>query len=176
MQRNFNCASNFDVFKEFLGLYNVPSIDAVILTATIENALETLGLPMDKVGGQCYDGAASTTGKNSGETKRISELEPRALLTHCYGHSLNLAAGDALKNSATVKDALETTREITKLVTFSPRREAIFRSTQAEHFDDSAVITGIRLLCPTRWTVRAEALGSIIDNTILCSLTPGKKL
>ena len=45
--------------------------------------------------------------------KRICDLEPRAV---CYGHALNLAAGDTLKQSKLMKEALETTREITKLI------------------------------------------------------------
>ena len=54
--------------------------------------------------------------------KRICDHEPRAVCTHCYGHALNLAAGDTLKQSKLMKEALETTREITKLIEYSPRR------------------------------------------------------
>ena len=56
--------------------------------------------------------------------KSIMDEEPRAVYTHCYGHSLNLAASDAIRNSKLMKDALDTTHEITKLIKFSPRREA----------------------------------------------------
>ena len=28
---------------------------------------------------------------------RIKEIEPRALLTHCYGHALQLAVSDTIK-------------------------------------------------------------------------------
>ena len=54
-----------------------------------------------------------------GVAKRIADLEPR----HCYGHALNLAAGDTLKQCKLMKDSLETTREITKLIKYSPRRD-----------------------------------------------------
>ena len=49
------------------------------------------------------------------------EEDCRAVYTHCYGHSLNLAASDAIKSSKMMKDALETTHEITKLIKFSPK-------------------------------------------------------
>ena len=51
-----------------------------------------------------------------GAAKRISDLEPRAVYTHCYGHALYLAAADTLKQSKLMKDTLDTTREITKLI------------------------------------------------------------
>ena len=71
---------------------------------------------------------------------------------HCYGHSLNLAASDATRNSKLMKDALDTTHEITKLFKFSSRREAIFRANRQENdmLTDSSASVGIRVLCPTR--------------------------
>ena len=54
------------------------------------------------------------SGRRNGVAKQISELEPRAIFTHCYGHALNLAASDTIKQSKVMKDALDTTHEITK--------------------------------------------------------------
>lgn len=82
---------------------------------------------------------------------------------HCYGHALNLACNDdAIRGCRTIQNALENTREITKLIKLSPRRDTIFKKIKnaLEHSDSP----GIRILCPTRWTVRAEALYSIIEN------------
>ena len=67
------------------------------------------------------------SGSRSGVAKRISELEPRAILTHCYGHAHNSATCDTLKKSKVMKNALELTHEITKLIKCSPRREGIFQ-------------------------------------------------
>ena len=108
-----------------------------------------------------YDGASSMASSRSGVAKRVSELEPRALFTHCYGHALNLAACDTIKSMKVMKDALETTHEATKLIKYSPRREGIFQQIKSLSASSSPVI---RVLCPTRWTVRAEALSSIINN------------
>ena len=60
-----------------------------------------------------------------------------------------------------MKFALEATHEITKLVKYSPRREYLFSQIKDELAPDCP---GIRVLCPTRWTVRAESMKSIIDN------------
>ena len=60
-----------------------------------------------------------------------------------------------------MEDTLDTTYEITKLIKKSPKREAIFKKI-AE--DIKAGSPGICILCPTRWTVRAEAFTSISEN------------
>ncbi len=96
----------------------------------IKDILVRLNININKVRGQCYDGASAMRGHKSGVSTIISQIEPRALYTHCYGHSLNLAASDSLNKSKIMKEALETTHEIiTKLIKFSPRRDNIFRKT-----------------------------------------------
>ena len=90
------------------------------------------------------------------------------MYTHCYGHSLNLTTGDALKESKIMKEALGTTHEITKLIKFSPRRDNVFRKIKE---DMAPASPGVRILCPTRWTVRAHSLASVIDNYDVLLLT-----
>lgn len=121
-----------------------------------------MNLSINKLRGQCYDGASAMKGAKSGVAKQINDLETRAVYTHCYGHSLNLAASDTLKESKLMKEALETTHEITKLIKFSPRRDGIFQKLKEEI--PSSSTPGVRILCPTRWTVRADSLSSIISN------------
>ena len=162
-------ADNLEVHEEFLGLYHVPSIDAHTLTTVAKDTLVRMNLPLSKLHGQCYDGASTMRGARSGVATRIYEEEPRAVYTHCYGHSINLAASDAVKESKLMRDALDTTYEITKLIKYSPRREAIFCNLKQE--SDTSTVNpspGIRVLCPTRWTVRANSLASIVRE-------PGRK-
>lgn len=151
---------SFHVFEEFIGLYSIPSLEAKTIVAVIKDVLTRLNLDVRKVRGQCYDGASVMRGPRSGVATLISSIEPRAVYTHCYGHSLNLAASDALKESKLMNDALETVHEITKLIKFSPRRDGIFHRLK----EDASFAPGIRVLCPTRWTVRADAIASVISN------------
>ena len=72
------------------------------------------------------DGASNMSGIRNGVAAQLCKEEARAVYTHCYGHSLNLAAADAVKRSALMKSALDTTYEITKLVKYSPRIEELF--------------------------------------------------
>ena len=85
---------DLEVYEEFIGLYQVASIGADSLTAVIKDTMIWLNLSMSKVHGQCYDGCSTMSGARTGVAKRIMDEEPRAVFTHCYGHSLNLAASD----------------------------------------------------------------------------------
>ena len=151
----------FDVHEQFLGMCGVPSVDAQTLTTAIKDVFERFNFSFNKLRGQCYVGASAMSGAKSGVARRILEIEPRALFTHCYGHSLNLAACDTMKQIKLLKDALGVSFEITKLLKYSPRREGIFLRLK-ENLPASTA-TGNRVLCPTRWTVRADSLASILE-------------
>ena len=110
-----------------VGLHEVPSSDAHTLTTIAKNAMEGLGLPLVKLRLQCYDGVSCMKGEESSVAQRIREEEPRAVYMYCYGHSINLAASDAVKWSKPIKNALEMTHEVCKLIKCSPKRENIFR-------------------------------------------------
>jgi len=86
-----------------------------MLTKVAKDVLCRFNLPIFKLRGQCYDGASAMRGVNSGVAKQICDEEPRALYTHCYGHSINLAVNDVIKLSKQLKMALEVAHEITKL-------------------------------------------------------------
>ena len=84
--------------------------------------------------------------------------------SHCYGHALNLAASDTVKKNKILRDTLDTAFEISKLLKFSPRRDALFSKLKDEIAPGTP---GFRTLCPTRWTVRATSLESILENYLV---------
>ena len=51
-----------------------------------------------------------------GVASQLAAKEKRAVLTHCYGHALNLAVGDSMKQYKVCKN---TACEISKLVRYS---------------------------------------------------------
>ena len=118
--------------KDFIRLYKVDSIDSDTLIKTIEDCLFRMNLSLNNGRGQCYDGASNMSGAENGVAKRISEKEPRAVYIHCYGHALNLAVGDTVKQSKIMRDALDTTYGMSKLVAFSPKRDSLFEKLKQE--------------------------------------------
>ena len=122
--------------------------------------------------GQCYDDASNMSGSRNGVATQIMTEEKLAVYTHCYGHALNLAVGEAIKQSKVCRDSMETAFEFSKLINFSPKRNAAFDRIKAEHpEDDCHNGVGIRSFCPTRWTVRGVSITSILDKyTVLKQL------
>ena len=165
----FRCVDDvLQVYEEFVGLYQLDKTNAETIVTVLIDVLLALSLDIHRLRGQCYDGASTMSGAKSGVAKRILEEEPRAFYTHCYGHTLNLATGDTVRRIPMLKNAMDTTHEITKLIKFSPKRDAAFQKLKAELQPGSP---GVGVLCPTCWTVRADALKSILDNyTVLQEL------
>uniref|UniRef100_H3B5T8 TTF-type domain-containing protein n=1 Tax=Latimeria chalumnae TaxID=7897 RepID=H3B5T8_LATCH len=93
-------------------------------------------------------------GKKKGVAQQISEAEPKALFVHCYGHSLNLACCDAVNKCKEIKTALEITHEI---------KNNFFKKKKKKK-NLAPNVLGIRVLCPTRWTVKGKSLKSVLDN------------
>ena len=64
-----------------------------------------------------------------------------------------------VKEDRLLRNAMDTTSELSKLIKKSPKREGILQMI----WDDiSLECPGFRVLCPTRWT--ANTLKSILDN------------
>ena len=113
--------------------------------------------------GQCYDGAKFMCGIKNGVSDKILSENPKAFFTHCFGHALNLAVGDMVRNVRFSKDSMDTTYEISNLIKKSPQRDAMLPKVQK---GISLEYPGFRVLCPTRLTVRAKSTKSILDNWV----------
>ena len=141
--------------ENFISLYQIESTDANSIVAMIRDVILRLNLTFTKLRGQCYDSAALMSGTRNGVSTQILKEEPRAVYTHCCGHSLNLACNDTIKQCKVMKDALEITQKIAKLVKRSPQRDLLLHRLKDLLADNTP---GVRVLFPTRWTVRGQTL------------------
>ena len=114
--------------------------------------------------GQCYDGAAVMAGGRSGVATRILAICDRALFIHCCSHSLNLAVQDSCRHVNMVRDLLELTKNIVNFIHSSPKRCRLFDRLKSELPAIGYDRVGLRPLCPTRFTMRANSLASIKSN------------
>ena len=77
------------------------------------------------------------SGAKKSVATNIKSDEPRAVFTHFYGHCINLAASGSMKTSRIMKDALETTYEITRLIKYSPKPDAKLKQIMKSSVDNS---------------------------------------
>lgn len=101
-------SSDFRISEEFLGLYCLSTTDAQSIVDVMKDAFLRFQIPWAKLRGQCYDGCNTMAGAKAGVAVKIEELEPRAVFTHCFGHTFNLGVSDTIKHSAAMKDCLDT--------------------------------------------------------------------
>ena len=87
----------FDVHEDFVGLRELKTTDSQSIFHELTKSIDDLHLDIHRMRGQCYDGASTMSGIKSGVAKLLTDMEPSAIYTHCYGHVLNLAAGDTIK-------------------------------------------------------------------------------
>ena len=100
-------------------------------------------------------------GRISGVSTQLLQEEPRAIYTHCYGHSLNLACQDTIRSIKVLKDALDTTFELSKLLKYSSKCNVEYKKIKQQIAPSDP---GFRILCPTRWTARDDSLASVLSN------------
>lgn len=97
---------------------------------------------------------------------------PKAVYIHCFAHALNLAVQGMNKGSPLVKDTLDTTYEVTKLIKKSPKRDAWLRTIAASNLyldtdgdgegDGGSGLptkrTQIHMFCSTRYILHNSTL------------------
>ncbi|KAL5509716.1 hypothetical protein EMCRGX_G005134 [Ephydatia muelleri] len=156
-------------FEDFVGFHKVDKVNADTLAAVIKDVVLRMNLDLHNCRGQCYDGAANMARSRTGTATQLRHVEERAICTHCYGHALNLAVADVVKQSKVIRDVLDTVGEINKLLKYSPRRDSLFEQLKSSV---SPGTVGFRTRCPTQWTQGTQRL---ILRIVPVSLVTGVK-
>ena len=168
----FRWVEGLDVCEDFFGFYQIPNIKSDTIFMAIKDCLVRMRLSLKDLRGQAYDGASNMLGKKSGVAVRIAAEQPKALATHCLGHSLNLGIKRTMTSSKMMRDVMGTVTEIISLVKYSPKRENMLGDIKnlilfESQFTDNpidAVAPNLNTLCLTRWTVRGTSYLKIIEN------------
>ena len=74
---------------------------------------------------------------------------------------MNLCLQDAGRQFPFIRNALDTVREIAKLIKFSPKWSHLFSEKLAQ---PESTRVSIKPLCPTRWTARTGAIEAILKD------------
>ncbi|KAJ8887660.1 hypothetical protein PR048_013878 [Dryococelus australis] len=151
---------DFDVFDDFIGFYERPSTTGDTLAAIIVDVLLRLDLPIEDSRGQCYDGAKNMGGHMKGAQAVFSSTENRAIYTHCFSHSLNLAIIHVSSIVTEFSNVLENVHTFVKFFNESART-ALVLNYKADDDPALAKHTILKPLCPTRWTVRSKSLNVV---------------
>ena len=122
---------------EFIGLKEMPCTNADSIVNELKDVLLRMNVRLNKCCGQCYDGCSTMTGNKNEVALQIKQEELRALYTHCYTHSLNIAVGDTMRNCYLLQRTIDNTFELTKLVKKSPKRDSKLKKIQTSLANES---------------------------------------
>ena len=82
---------------------------------------------------------------------------------HCFAHCLNLCLQEAGRKLVLLRDAIDTVQEIAKLIIFSPKRSNLLNEKLVQREAGHTEVS-IRLLCPTRWAARSDAINAALKD------------
>ena len=72
--------NDLNVHEDFIGLYALPDITVTTIVSAIQDTLARLNLALNKVRGQCYDGASTMRGLLSGAAKQTQDANPEPFI------------------------------------------------------------------------------------------------
>lgn len=149
-----NNPSQIVIHESFLGFVPVKSQTGSALSATILDILIENELPLEKLRGQGYDGAANMSGIYNGVQAEILKVSPNAFYVHCAAHNLNLVLNDSVKNVEEIRNFYDLVEIVYVFFGESIKRWALLQSVT------NAKIT-LKKLTPTRWSSRHDALEAL---------------
>lgn len=146
----------FKIREDFLTFVPVYDVTGAGLANTILETLSTLGLDLNKMRGQGYDGAATMSGQFRGVQASIREKLPLALYTHCSSHTLNLCLSDASRIPS-IRNCMGVIKEVCGFFHMSAKRTEILKSMISECCPEQKKKKLISL-CETRWVERHDSV------------------
>ncbi|KAL4108237.1 hypothetical protein QTP88_018472 [Uroleucon formosanum] len=155
--------SNWIIREDFVGFVEMNSTTGLAIKNSILDKLKDIGLSINNLRGQGYDGGANMSGKNNGAQDLIQNDQPLAFYTHCFSHSLNLCLSKAC-NVPSIKNMLGIVSCIATFFSVSAKRadqlKSVIEAFEVSTTNNSELGKKMKLkkLCETRWVERHDAL------------------
>lgn len=105
--------------EDFLQFIHVENVTAEALAETIMKGLTDLGLDLNLLVGQGYDGAAVMNGHLKGVRTLITEKYPKAQFVHCSAHALNLVLAHSA-DLPEIRNCIGTIKSVINFFHFPP--------------------------------------------------------
>ena len=112
-----------------------------------------IGVEIAECGGQCYDGAANMQSQKKGAASYVLKESPKAMVTHCCRHKLNLSLASSCKHPK-VDNILKIYKAITIFFNSSPKRESLLEYIVRSRCIGAEKLKVLVGMCKTRWSQR----------------------
>ena len=146
------------VESRFLGLIEVPQVNAETLFQSLTNHFEQFNVPFTNIIGYAADGANTMMGCNSGVKTRMEAANPSIFVMRCTCHSAHLAASYVC---ATLPNETEGfVREVFTYFSHSAKR--LFEFQQFQYFTETKPHKLLQA-SQTRWLSLYQCISCIIE-------------
>lgn len=155
-----------EIVERLLTISETDDVKGESLTNLLLETLKKHQLDVGNIVGQGYDGGSNMMSARKGVQSRIREINPSALFTHCYSHSLNRALINSLcnKENRFARDFFGIVEQLFVFVEGSALRHTFFLECQKEIAGTSYHLQGIS---DTRWNCRAKSLERLQQDGVL---------
>lgn len=126
------------------------------LANKIISYLEELGLDLNNLRGQAYDGAGNMAGSVNGTAAVISQQYPLATYLHCSSHCLNLAVVKSLEVTS-VRNMMGVIGRTYQFYAAHPKRQRALEEA-ISNCQPSSAAHKLKDMCRTRWLQRIDAI------------------
>ena len=112
-----------------------------------------IGVEIAECRGHCYDGAANMQSQQKGAESYVLKEPPKAMVTHCCSHNLNLSVASSCKHPQ-IDNILKIYKAMTIFFNSSPKREGLLEyivRSRCIGAEKRKVLVG---MCKTRWCER----------------------
>lgn len=152
------------VREDFLGFVPVEDVTGQGLANTLLTTLKDMGVNLDCMRGQGYDGARAMSGRFKGCAANVREVFPQAFYVHCANHNLNLAITHACEISS-IRNCMGTIKEVVNFFRVSNKSGLVLKehikASQPE--DKKRKKTRLLKFCETRWVEHLNSLSLFYD-------------
>ena len=94
--------------EAFVGFFETKRTNAESLFNLAKDAIQSLNFDLNKIVGECFDGASNMCGIHGGLATMMKETSPLSIYVHCYAHRLNDALEGSLYLVSNLENALDT--------------------------------------------------------------------
>lgn len=115
-----------NIREEFIEFVHMDIVSGHSRATAILPSLDEKQLDATHIRAQTYDGAAAMSSENVGVKKRICEVSPLAMYSHCAGHCLNLVIVHSCKIPL-VRNTIDKLKEVCLFFNYSPKREGLLK-------------------------------------------------
>ena len=154
---------DFIIQERLVNIEQTDSTDAESLFQIMLSSFSKVGLTMDKLIGQCYDGASNMSGANAGLQAKVKAIQPKAIYTHCYAHCTNLVLVEVTSSNQYSRNFFGVLQNLYTFLEASPHRHAKLEAVIIQ-VNSKPRVKSLKRLSDTRWACRSDAILAVIEN------------